>query len=92
MGDEGGEDKTVDILGEAEAVANAGRHGDDGRWADRVNDALKDCVSGPAFNVQYLKETLVPVRLDFPVMQAAARRNRFAMQPKLRRIAFVFTV
>src|SRR5215217_1668653 len=47
----------------------------------------EDGVAGAGGNVQDLKETAVPVLGDFPAVQAAARWNRFAVQPKLRRRA-----
>ncbi len=55
------EDITIYIPGKAEAVARKGRNGDDGRRDDRVDLAAKDGVARTRFDVQNLKELLVPM-------------------------------
>ena len=70
----------VDVLGEAKAVRRQRRHHEQRRPRQRQRPALDLGVGDPAAQVQNLKQHLVPVRADVPVMAPAAFGDRLAVQ------------
>jgi hypothetical protein len=91
MGD-GRDDGTVHIAGKTEAMDVAGWHIQHARAAHGEQPLVEADVGDAAADVQNLHEQFVPVRLDLPIVQAAALWNRLAMQVVVKRVMAVFAV
>jgi hypothetical protein len=92
MGAQDSDDQALYIAGEPKAVTEAGRDGDYRRRSDGMRFAAEGCVAGPRFDVQDLKECLMPMKADFPLVAAASRPDGFAMQPEIMPFAQILSV
>ncbi|MNV70637.1 hypothetical protein D3C71_1636150 [compost metagenome] len=70
----------LDIGAEAKAVHGHRRHHLDRRFADGAAHPLDLHLGPAALHIQQLEQLGMLVRLDFPVVQTATRRDRLAVQ------------